>query len=157
MAMRLLPLGPSLRDRRGTSAIEFALLAPLMALLFVGISDFARGLTRKFQIEQATYRALELITVGNIQSDYAYVKPEAAAAAGEPEANVTVINWLECDGTKQADFNGSCTGSQEIARFVQVTIFSDFEPIFSYGPLAKSFADAEGNVRLTARSTLRVQ
>lgn len=146
------------RDRRGSSLIEFALMAPVLALMFVGISDFARGLARKFQIEQATYRALELITVGSIQSDYSYVRPEAAAAAGEPEANVAVTNWLECNNVQKAQFSETCPTGQETARFVQVTIVSDFQPSFSYGPLGRHFGGNEdGTMRLTARSTLRVQ
>lgn len=155
------------RDCRGTSAMEFAFVAPALAFLAMGISDVARGLARKFEIEQASYRALELVTAGSIQSDltagsvrsdYTYVRTEAAAATGEPESNVTVINWRECDGTKQSDFIGTCNTGQQLARFVQVTIFSDFRPMFSYGPMGTAFGlNVNGAVRLTARSTLRVQ
>jgi hypothetical protein len=124
----------------------------------MGITDLGRGLTRKYQIEQASYRALELVTVGSIQSDYSYVKPEAAAAAGEPQSNVTVTNWLECDGVQQTDFNGSCTSTQQVAKFVKVVIVSDFTPTFSYGPLGTAFGgNSQGKVRLTSRSVLRVQ
>ncbi len=156
--MRLPRLGLA-RDSRGTSAIEFALFAPFLAALVMGIADTSRALARKFEIEQASYRALELITVGSIQSDYAYVKPEAAAAAGEPEANVTVENWLECEGVRNADFGATCATGEQTARFVKVSIISDFEPTFTYGPLGTNFVNvrADGTVRLTARSTLRVQ
>lgn len=148
----------ALRDRKGSSVIEFALMAPVLALMFVGVSDFARGLARKFQIEQASYRALELITVGTIQSDYSYVRPEAAAAAGVPEANVTVTNWLECNGEQKPQFSDICPEGQETARFVKVAIVADFQPSFSNGPLARNFGGNDnGTLRLTARSTLRVQ
>lgn len=146
-----------LRNRKGSSAIEFALIAPIMAVMFVGVSDFARGLARKFQIEQASYRALELITVGTIQSDYAYVAPEAATAAGVPVENVVVANWLECNGDVKAQFSEICPEGQETARFVRVTIQADFQPSFSYGPLTRGFVQEDGTILLTARSTLRVQ
>lgn len=155
------------RDQRATSAMEFAFVAPALAFLAMGISDVARALARKYEIEQASYRALELVTAGSIQSDltagsvrsdYTYVRTEAAAATGEPESNVTVINWRECDGTKQTDFIGTCNSSQQLARFVQITIFSDFRPMFGYGPLGPSLGlNQNGVIRLTARSTLRVQ
>jgi Flp pilus assembly protein TadG len=145
-------------DRNGTSAIEFALVAPFLAFSTVGMSDLSLGLARKYKIEQATYRTLEMVSVGTIQSDYAYVAPEAAAAAGEPAENVSVDNWLECDGTKQADFSGTCTSTQQVARFVKVTVVSDYEPFFNYGPLGAMFGGNEdGVVRLTARSTIRIQ
>lgn len=145
-----------LRDRRGNSAIELALFAPIIASFIVGMSDLALGLTRKFQIEQASYRALELITVGSLQTDYtAFVRAEAAAAAGEDVSNVTVTNWLECDGTKKEPFSETCSSSQQTARYVKVQIVSDFQPTFSY--MADVMGGADGKVRLTSRSTLRVQ
>lgn len=152
-----------LRDRRGNSAIELALFAPIIASFIVGMSDLALGLTRKFQIEQASYRALELITVGSLQSDYdAYVKPEAAAAANVPLENVTVFTRLDCDATVKKAFTEGpftaadvCTSSQQTSRFVRVEIVTDFEPTFSY--MADVMGGADGKVPLTSRSTLRVQ
>lgn len=147
------------RSRAGTSAVEFALFAPILALFVTGIYDLARGLTRKFEIEQASYRALELVTVGSTLSDYqVYIKDEAIAASGEPEANVRVEAWKECENEKQADINSSCTGTQEVARFVTVAIDSYFEPTFSYGPLGAALAqDADGKIKITAQSTIRMQ
>lgn len=156
MTMRLIPRLS--RDRRGVSAVEFALFAPILGLLVMGMSDLARGLARKFEIEQASYRALELVTVGTIQSDYAYVKPEAAAAAGVPEANVQVDAWLECDGTLKEPFSETCSTGQQTARFVKVSIWDDFQPSFAYGPIGTAFGGNEnGFIRVRARSTLRVQ
>lgn len=143
----------------GTSAIEFALLAPVLALFLVGIADISRALARKFQIEQASYRSLELMTVGALKTDYQdYIKAEAMEASGEPADNIQVVNWRECDGVKQEQFEGTCSSTQQVARFVRVEISSYFTPIFSYGPLGQSFGlNVDGKVRLGARSTLRVQ
>jgi len=151
------------RDRRGTSAIEFAMIGPLLAVVAIGITDLARGLSRKYELEQASYRALELVTVGSLvqapmASDYAYVKTEAAAAAGVPEANVTVVPWLECNGTVQP-FASPCPNSaHQTARFLTVTIRDRYQPMFAYGPLGQSFVGAvDGKIPLTARSTIRMQ
>ena len=161
MIMRLAHL---LRDARGNSVMEFALFAPVLASFIVGISDLAMGLARKYQIEQASYRALEMITVGSLQTDYnAFVRPEAAAAAGERIENVTVTSWLECNGTRKPDFSDTCapankttgTPAEETARFVKVEIVSDYDPTFAY--MANLMGGADGKVRLTSRSTLRVQ
>jgi Flp pilus assembly protein TadG len=148
-----------LRDSGGTSGVEFALIAPVLAMLVVGIADFGRGLNRKYQIDQASHRALELVFTGSTKGDYTEsVKAEAMSASGEPAANVTVVNWCECDGVKQASVDAACADGQQTAIFVTVTIVSDFEPMFSYGPLGRTFAGSvNGKVRLTARSTLRAQ
>lgn len=145
------------RDRRGTSAIEFALIAPMLAMVLAGICDIALGLTRKYQLEQASYRALELVTVGSLQGDYAYVEPEAMEAAGVPAENVEVLAWLECNGTRQA-FSTTCTETQQTERFIEVVITDLYQPLFPYGPLGRAFAgNASGAVPLTARSTIRIQ
>lgn len=145
------------RDCRGTGAIEFALVAPMLALFALGISDLSLGLARKYKLEQASYRALELVTVGTIVSDYSYVRAEAASAAGVAPDKVTVLAWLECDGTQQ-EFSTTCTPAQQTARFLTVTITDDYQTIFPYGPVAESLAAArEGKIPLTARSTIRIQ
>lgn len=154
MITRLSRLG---RDSRGTSLIEFALIAPLFTFLMVGMMDLALGLTRKYQLEQASYRALELVTVGTLQSDYAYVEPEAMSAAGVPAANVEVEAWLECNGTEQ-EFSTTCAETEQTERFMQVTITDNYEPLFPFGPLGEALAaNADGSIPLTARSTIRVQ
>lgn len=155
----MLCLGCIFSDRRGTSAIEFALVAPMLAFMAVAITDVARAVSHKFAMDQAVYRTMELITVGAIQSNYSYVIPEAEAASGEDAGNIDITTWLECDNVKQADSSITvCPGTQQVARFVQVTIESDFEPLFNYGPLGEAFTGNEdGNVHLLSRSTLRVK
>jgi Flp pilus assembly protein TadG len=147
------------RNNRGTSVIELGLIAPLLITMMMGIIDFGRAFTHKFAMEQATYRTLEKITAGSRQSDYVQFKSEAATAAGEPEANVTIESWLECDGMKQADFNTACTDTQQVSRFVRVAIVSDFQLSFPTGPLANSLGHANslGQIKLAVGSTLRVQ
>jgi Flp pilus assembly pilin Flp len=145
-----------MRDRRGVGTIEFAMVAPVLASLVMGITDLSMGVAHKFELDQACYRALEMVTVGSLQSDYAYVRPEAAAAAGELEANVTVNQKLECNNVAQASFSGACPAGQQVARFVEVVIVSDFEPLFTYGPFQSALL-TDGKVRMTSRATLRVQ
>jgi len=145
------------RDERGASMIEFALFAPMLALMVMGISDVSMGYSRKLTVEQAAYRTLERVAVGSVQSDYSSLRTEAAAAAGVPVGNVTVTNWLECNGTRQADFNGLCGTGEMIARYVQIDIAASYTPSFSYGPLSRGLGGEDGNVALSASAAVRVQ
>lgn len=145
-------------DQRGTSVIEFALFAPIVALMVMGIVDFARGFSAKFTLESAVQRTLEKAVVGSIQADYQYLRNEAAQAAGVPVANVTVTNWLECNGVKNPSFTGICTDEDaHVARYLQIRIQSNFRPSFNYGPLMQGSANANGNVPIFAQSAVRVQ
>ena len=152
--LRLKPLG---RDERGASMVEFALFAPILAVMVMGISDVSMGYSRKLTLEQAAYRTLERVAVGSVKSDYSYLRPEAAAAAEVPVANVTVENWLECDGIRQPAFDGVCPETQMVSRYVRIGITGTYTPSFNYGPLARGFGGADGTVPIAASTSLRIQ
>jgi Flp pilus assembly protein TadG len=158
MAGKLLSLR---RDERGTSIIEFAFVAPILALFVMGLVDLSRGVAARASLDQAAYRTLERVTIGGsaaaAQTDYSYLATEAATAAGVPVTNVTVDNWLECNGTRQTDYDSTCPTGQMSSRYVQITIRSSFTPTFSYGPLGRSFyQNVNGSVAITAVHAVRI-
>lgn len=51
-----------LRDQRGASALEFALVAPLLILLLLGVADLAPTTMAKFKTANATQSAADLAT-----------------------------------------------------------------------------------------------
>jgi Flp pilus assembly protein TadG len=124
------------RDQIGASLVEFALVAPVLAFVLVGVVDFAEIFSLRVTLEQAAYRALERVQAGPVQTDYSYLAGEAAAAAGVPASQATVTQWLECDGARQTDFNGSCAQGQQSARYVMITVNSSYTPRIDYGGIA---------------------
>ncbi|HEX9931322.1 MAG TPA: TadE/TadG family type IV pilus assembly protein [Allosphingosinicella sp.] len=144
-------------DRRGVSMLEFALFFPILALIVLGTIDMAKGLAVKFALDQATQRTVELAALaGRPQADYTYLETEARTAANVPAANVTVRPWLECNGRTEP-FGGSCAAGEQAARYVSVTIFKDYAPMFTSIPFVHRFAGANGTIRITAASGVRVQ
>lgn len=151
------PLRSLSRDSRGASVIEFGLFAPILAVMVMGISDVAMGYSAKLQVEQAVYRALEKVAVGTVQSDYQYLRNEAAAADGSggiQASNVTVENWLECNRVRQTTFTALCPTGQDTARYVSVSVSWSYTPQFSYGPLV---GNSSGVVPISASASLRIQ
>ncbi len=49
------------RDERGTSIIEMALAAPLLATFLIGMVDLSRAYSAKLQVEQAAQRTIEMV------------------------------------------------------------------------------------------------
>ena len=146
-------------DERGVSVLEFGLFFPILALMVLGTIDLARGLATRFGIEQATQRTIELATLGGRPlADYSFLQAEAATAAGVPPANVALDQWLECNNARQASFNGVCPDGQQTARYVTITVFTDYTPMFYSIPYVGRVATASnGKIRLTADSGVRVQ
>lgn len=143
-------------DSRGNSLIELALAAPLLTALLVGTVDISRAVSSKLQIEQAAQRSIELVQRSNFQdSDKTTIQSDAASAAGVPTSNVTVDDWLECDGARQSSFDGACTDTQISAKYVQVTIQKSFTPMF--GTQFFPGANSNGSVTLVSTAGIRAQ
>jgi Flp pilus assembly protein TadG len=146
-------------DERGVSVIELGIVSPFLFFLIMGMTDIARGYAAKLNLEQAAHRALEQVAVGTVQGDYSYLQAEAAAAAGVPEANVTVATWLECDQVAQPAFDGVCPDGQMVSHYVRVTVTSTFRPSFNYSTLGRNFLNtaSNGTITQTGSAALRVQ
>jgi Flp pilus assembly protein TadG len=147
-------------DERGVGVVEFALTAPLLAFLLLGVVDVSLGYAFKLGLERSAARAIEMVTAkGQVGSSYDSVRTEAATASAQPIGNVTLDNWLECDGTRQSSIDAECAGGTQIARYVSVSIRGTFQPLFDIGPLARIYGGqgmGEG-ISVTGDAQVRVQ
>ena len=152
-----------IRDERGTSIIELALVAPILGTMLVGMVDLSRGYSAKLQLEQAAQRSIEKAMNGDKETAlFDTLKAEAVAAAGVSASAVTVRYWLECDGVSQnssaatmaTDYEKVCEDDETYARYVNVRIVKTYSPMFNMKFLG---ANDAGNFVLTGESGIRVQ
>lgn len=142
------------RDRRGTSVLELGLALPVLMIIIMGIIDVSRLHLSQISLQQAAARSLERVQVYGMQSDYAAVRAEAAAAARVDPAYVTIDSWLECGSPPVRSTAAYCAGTTVSSRYLQVTIVSSYSPFFTYSPVGARQAD--GSVALSAASVIRV-
>ena len=116
---------------RGAAVIELALIAPVLALMTIGVIDVSQAFSRKLVLEQAAQRAVEKVmqTTGSTTPE-GTIKAEAAAQAGVAESDVTVSYRLECDGEKVDDFNTKCADDEVEARYLMVSVNGTYTPMF---------------------------
>lgn len=152
-----------IRDERGTSVVELALLAPILASLVIGITDLSLAYSEKLQLEQAAQRSIEKAMNGKKESAlFVTLKTEAMAAASVASNAVQVKYWLECNGvsqntsaaTMEADYGKVCPNGATYARYVNVRIQKNFEPVFSSKWLG---ANPDGSFTLVGEAGIRVQ
>ena len=159
-------LAKLVRDERGTSIIELALLAPILATIVIGMSELSMAYSQKLQLEQAAQRSIEKAMQG-MQGDestdiFNGLKAEAAATAGVEEDAVDVRYWLECDGvsmntnpdTMAADYDQVCTGTAVYSRHLNVAIEKTYTPTFNVRWLG---SNSDGSFTLVGEAGLRVQ
>jgi Flp pilus assembly protein TadG len=161
--MRRLRLKSLVRDERGASLIEFGFLAPVLALMSMGIADLSRALSDRFSIQSAVNRSIELLqahpvaiaatatnTSGNSTSsscgNYCFVQTEAQTAAGTG-ATVTLTTWHECqdaaENTSMVSFDADCAGSTtSVGRYVRVKVDKTFRGGFFIGTIPMSTSGA---------------
>lgn len=155
--MKILKLA---RDERGVSAVELGLSLPILMMLTVGAVDMSNLISARLDLEQAAQRTTDLALASHPRSSNgAYLVAEAAAASGQPAANVTVDIFLECDGERQSNFGGTCDDGELRARFASVSIRRDYQPMFDYRALAGLFGRRmiDSSIRITGDSVVRFQ
>ncbi len=150
------------RDERGASIIEMAMAMPVLAGLLIGMVDISRAYSAKLQIEQSAQRAIEKVQQYNTSdSTYNTLKTEAASAARAAgftavlDTDVTIDYWLECNGTRQADYNTVCPSGQAYARWITLDIPAKFTPMFRSRRWPGSNTD--GTYTIHGKAGLRTQ
>lgn len=156
-------LSQLVRDERGTSVIELALVAPILASLVIGMVDVSRGYSAKLQLEQAAQRSIEKAMNGEKESAlFETLQAEAVAAAGVDEDAVEIRYWLECDGvsqntspsTMEADYGKVCADGAAYARYVNVRIEKIYSPMF---PAMALGSNPDGSFTMIGEAGIRVQ
>jgi Flp pilus assembly protein TadG len=146
-----------LRNTEGVAVVELALAAPILALMVVGVADLSNAYSRKLALEQAAQRSIEKImqTTASTTPDET-VKNEAVAQAGGGLVadDVTVTYELYCDLVKQADYDTDCTATQSEARYLNVTVTDEYQPMF---PMHFAAINANGTYTVTAQAGMRIQ
>jgi Flp pilus assembly protein TadG len=162
-------------DDRGAAIIELALIAPIFALMTIGVVDMSNAYSRKLQAEQGAQRAVEKImqttqddTVENTlkQEVKCQINGGSPPCAGRiTDADVTVTWRLECtsggaisaqtatDPTTFDTLFCPVVGSTE-ARYIQVTVNDKYTPMF---PIHFAAFNGDGTYHLSATAGMRTQ
>jgi Flp pilus assembly pilin Flp len=145
------------RSADGVGAIEFAIVAPFLALLAMGVVDVSRAIASVFTLQQAVNRGIELAVVGTRDADLENVRSEGARAAGVPLSQARLEIWLECNGSRMQNFDQVC--EQLSARFLRLELQNNFRPTFLGGPLTRLIPAArpDGTIPFKTSATVRLQ
>jgi Flp pilus assembly protein TadG len=173
-----------LKSERGAAVIELALVAPLFAVLTIGMVDLSNAYSRKLALEQGAQRAVEKImqtteddTVENTLATEAICQVNGTNVDGTCKttpinaSNVTVTWRRECtsgSGTMtqapgspystsaDSDLNANAcpAGTAREADYIQVALTDKYTPMF---PLHFASYNADGTYHLSATAGMRTQ
>lgn len=143
------------RQDRASAAVEFALIAPILTGVLLGIADLGLGLHYKMAVVQAagagaTYAALNgwnSASIGNAVTNATGVgnitaSPAPTQTCGCPNSGGTAITTATCGST--------CTNGQAAGHYCTVTAQYVYHMILSYPGVSNPMT-------LTASATARYQ
>lgn len=148
------------RDSRGFGAMELALSLPFVLFLCLGMIEAFGLVATKIDYERAAQRTTDYAFAKRPNTaDGTYLVTVARAAASVPAESVAVQIFLECDGTRQSDFNSNCMAGEVPARFVSVEIRQAQATRFDWAALAGIFGvrGFASSIVVTGDSLVRIQ
>lgn len=142
-----------LGDARGSVALEFGLLVPVLATLVVAISDLSLGFVRKMAVQEAAEAGAQ----------YAAINGWNSAAIGSAVTNATTVSGIaatpapakSCGCATAASIAAAacgttCASGRPAGTYVTTSAQYSYHMILSYPGLANP-------VTLTASTTVRIQ
>ena len=153
------------REESGAVLIELALVAPILAVMVVGMADISIAYGKKLELEQAAQRAMERVaqTTGEGTPEDA-IKTEAVCqyngmsdggtclTEGISAGDVTVTYSLTCDGTTR-DYTTDCADTEVEVRYIEAAIAETYEPMFP----VRFGTQPDGKYHLEGTAGVRVQ
>jgi hypothetical protein len=154
-------IGALARDRRGMSAVEFGLAAPVLLALLSPVIDLGLAFAQKIQVQQAAaagaqYVSLYYWTDGNWQTNTATavtssttlpvsVSPAPSKTCGCPDSTSTRIVSGSCSPAPNW-----CSDGENPGTYITVAAQLTYTSVMPYSILGRS-------VTLAAQSIVRVQ
>lgn len=169
------------RSEDGAAVIEMAIIAPVLAVMTVGIIDMSNAFSRKLALEQGAQRAIEKImnTTGDTTVEGTLATEAVCQVNGSTTvngvttcnsspittSNVTVTWRLDCTvgtttttqtTTDSATYDGyasACAGTS--AGYVQVTVTDTYSPLFPLHFAAFNTGDSTYHLSATAGTRIK--
>ena len=141
-----------LSDESGVAATEFAMLAPVLLLLLMGIFDFGMYINMTMKLENTARAAAQYVYEGGdpdyIEDDIIMPSILNVTEETRDSLDVTTEFVCECSDSEVVDCtSGSCGENDYVRHFVIVTTGMDYSTIFPYPGLPSSLRIG-GEVRL---------
>lgn len=115
------------RDQRGGAAVEFGLIAPLLAIVVVGIGMTATKLTAQNRIRQAVSTGAQYAMTNSPNAAQVQAVTLAAWSGKPGDASVTVAQSCSCPGVNNHACNVICSNGDYPAMSTRIDATGTFD------------------------------
>ena len=139
------------RDESGVTAVEFAIIGPILIGMFVSIVDLGLGLYNQVQLANAAQAAADYAMQKGYNSDAMTTVAQAATRlAGVTVANSQFCGCPSSSGVTTITCGSSCSDGLTAGTFARTTTTKDYSTLLQYPGLPATF-------HLSETSLARVQ
>lgn len=141
-----------INNNSGIAAVEFALIAPILIMLVVGLYDFSSYMNTAMKLENTAVAAAQFVVQGGDPED---IEDSVIAQSnlGTDRDNVDVNSEYVCachDGEEVDCDGGLCTDAGDyVHRYFEVTMSTTYDTVIDYPGMPSS-------VVLMGYTTLRI-
>jgi len=156
--MRLGRLLELARDARGTMAIETAIVAPVLAVMSLGIFEAGSMVSRQQELQSGASEAEAIILAAATSSTPTSsddLKKVIKNSLGLTDAQVVLTQRFRCDGGDLLEDATTCTSGKALSTYVRVELKDTYTPVWSNYGFGKSFN--YNVVRTVLVNTLKVK
>lgn len=120
-------------DQSGSMAIEFAFIAPVLAMLSVGGFEASSMIARQAELQSAAAEAAAIVRAAapETSSERAVVRDVLAASTGLPTDNVTVTEVYRCGTLDNYTSQHECSSADIRTTYIKVRLMDSYTPIWS--------------------------
>ncbi|MEO5337543.1 MAG: pilus assembly protein [Magnetospirillum sp. WYHS-4] len=130
-------------NERGASAVEFALLAPTLLVVAMGVIDLGLGMFHKMELAGAARAGAQYA----ILKGYSSSTIQTVVQGSTNLTGITVVSSRSCECSNGSTPSGTapsctCSGSGvTVQKFISVTASYSYTPIFAYFKPTYSLAE----------------
>lgn len=143
------------RDRRGASAVEFALIAPILLVMLAGLIDGSQYIVQSMQVRAAAQAGADFAQGHGFDAAAITAAVQGATSLPTTGANAlavsTPVQASQCldKGKLVAAAGANCPAGGPAGSFVSVAVQKPYTPLLAWPGLSFS--------QIRAQSTVRVQ
>jgi Flp pilus assembly protein TadG len=121
-------------ERRGSMAIETALVAPMLIIMTLGTFEVGTIVARQHELQSAANEAEIIISATNSGAtiDAAKIKEIIRKSIDLPEQNITVERRYRCNQANgKTKDRGSCPTNSVITNYIELAITDSYTPTWT--------------------------
>ncbi|HYD24260.1 MAG TPA: TadE/TadG family type IV pilus assembly protein [Croceibacterium sp.] len=129
-----LPFARLLRDRRGTMAIETAIVAPMLIALSIGGFEVSSMVTRQSELQSAAAEAVAIVMAATpeTQTHIDQIEAVVEGSSGIPEADVTFATKYRCGtATTLIVDAATCADEDTLSTFIVIEMTDRYTPVWA--------------------------